>query len=88
MAKTPTEIFRDFETDGVPSSGPHSPIKADVRDLLNEIASGYLPQLTIFDGITAPSTISGRATIYVDAADGDLKIKYANGTVKTIVVDT
>jgi hypothetical protein len=40
------------------------------------------------DGVTAPSTVSGRAQIYVDTADGDLKVKFGDGTVKTIVVDT
>jgi hypothetical protein len=39
------------------------------------------------DGITAPNTISGFAQIYVDSADGDLKIKFGDGTVKTIVTD-
>lgn len=42
----------------------------------------------IKDGITAPSTVSGMAVIYVDTADGDLKVKFGDGTVKTIVVDT
>jgi hypothetical protein len=40
------------------------------------------------DGITAPSTITGIAQLYVDTADGDLKIKFGDGTVKTIVTDT
>lgn len=44
--------------------------------------------LGIVDGITAPSTVSGVAQIYVDTSDGDLKIKFGDGTVKTIVVDT
>ena len=42
----------------------------------------------IKDGITAPTEVSGYAAIYVDTADGDLKIKFGDGTVKTIVVDT
>lgn len=42
----------------------------------------------IADGITAPGTVAGMAQIYVDTADGDLKIKFGDGTVKTIVVDT
>ncbi len=37
MVKTPDEIWRDFETDGVPSSGPHAPIKADIREYLNSM---------------------------------------------------
>lgn len=44
--------------------------------------------LLIKDAISAPSTTSGYATIYVDSADGDLKVKFGDGTVKTIVVDT
>lgn len=40
------------------------------------------------DGITEPAEISGVAQIYVDAADGDLKVIFGDGTVKTIVVDT
>ncbi len=43
--------------------------------------------LAVTDGITAPSTISGQAIIYVDSADGDLKVKFGDGTVKTIVTD-
>lgn len=42
----------------------------------------------IRDGITAPSAITDFASIYVDVADGDLKVKFADGTVKTIATDT
>lgn len=44
--------------------------------------------LWIGDGITAPTTTANFAAIYVDVADGDLKIKFGDGTVKTIVIDT
>ena len=44
--------------------------------------------LVLKDGVTAPSTFAGQAAIYVDSADGDLKIKFSDGTVKTIVTDT
>lgn len=40
------------------------------------------------DGVTAPTASVGYAKIYVDTADGDLKIIFGDGTVKTIVVDT
>lgn len=43
--------------------------------------------LQIADGITAPATQAGFAQIYVDTADGDLKVKFGDGTVKTIVTD-
>lgn len=44
--------------------------------------------MCITDGVTAPATITGMAVIYVDTADGDLKVRFSDGTVKTIVVDT
>lgn len=33
-------LFRDFETNGVPGSGLHKPIKRDIRDTLKAIAEG------------------------------------------------
>lgn len=48
----------------------------------------YAYHLTVVDGMTPPGTITGMASIYVDSADGDLKIKFADGTVKTIATDT
>jgi hypothetical protein len=50
--------------------------------------SGSFTRLAIEDGITAPSTESGNAFIYVDSSDGDLKVKFGDGTVKTIVTDS
>lgn len=49
------------------------------------MAANYI---AITDGITTPSTVAGLGQIYIDTADGDLKIKFGDGTVKTIVVDT
>ena len=45
-------------------------------------------ELALKDGMTAPTASAGYAKIYVDSADGDLKIIFADSTVKTIVVDT
>lgn len=44
--------------------------------------------LEIKDGMTEPSATTGVAKIYVDSADGDLKVIFADGTVKTIVTDS
>jgi hypothetical protein len=43
--------------------------------------------LSLKDGVTAPSTSAGEASIYVDTADGDLKVKFGDGTEKLIVPD-
>lgn len=44
--------------------------------------------IAIKDGIAAPATSAGYAQIYVDTADGDLKVKFGDGTVKTLATDT
>jgi hypothetical protein len=44
--------------------------------------------MALKDGVTAPSATVGYAKIFVDTADGDLKIIFGDGTTKTIVVDT
>lgn len=54
----------------------------------NRFSNGFFQAFTLVDGITAPATITGHAVMYVDNADGDLKIKFGDGTVKTIVTDT
>ena len=47
-----------------------------------------MTELSLVDGVTQPNTELGWAQIFVDVADGDLKIVFGDGTVKTIVVDT
>jgi len=42
----------------------------------------------MLDGITEPTTVSGVTFIYTDVADGDLKVKFGDGTTKTISADT
>lgn len=44
-------------------------------------------ELLLIDGITAPAAAAGRARIFIDSLDGDLKIIFADGVVKTIVTD-
>ena len=46
-----------------------------------------MTELSLVDGVTQPNTELGWAQIFVDVADGDLKIVFGDGTVKTIVVD-
>jgi hypothetical protein len=44
--------------------------------------------LGLTDNATAPATIPGIASLFVDVADGDLKVRFGDGAIKTIVVDT
>lgn len=46
---------------------------------------GAAGELCIIDGITEPATLANFAQFYVDVADGSVKIKYGDGTVKTFV---
>lgn len=52
------------------------------------ISRSHRNMLILDDGTTAPSATSGVAKLYVDAADGDLKIKFGDGTTKTIATDS
>lgn len=46
-------------------------------------------RLLLIDGVSVPATpANNHAVIFIDSADGDLKIKFGDGTVKTIVTDT
>lgn len=44
--------------------------------------------IAVADGIAAPSATVGVAKLFVDTADGDLKVIFGDGTVKTIMTDT
>jgi hypothetical protein len=68
-----------------PSSGSDTDVQTQLREIASTAKTNIL-QLT--DGVTAPSTVSGNASIYIDSSDGDLKIKFGDGTVKTISTDT
>lgn len=67
----------------VPDKSENSPANGAEQ----HIPSGSKTALTIADGVTAPTAVEGYAQLYVDAADGDLKIIFGDGTVKTIVAD-
>lgn len=55
---------------------------------LDELGFMYGTALAVTDGITAPAATTGKAKIYVDVADGDLKVIFSDGVIKTIVTDT
>lgn len=60
---------------------------AAVNNAVNEAIKVPKDRLELTDGVTVPVTTGGRALIYVDSTDGDLKIKFSDGTVKTIITD-
>jgi hypothetical protein len=76
-AESQTANLAEFKNDGGTTLSSVS--AAGVADI---------PHLSITDGVTAPTNVAGKALIYVDTADGDLKVKFADGTVKTLAADT
>jgi len=57
----------------------------------NVSVGGYLrssQDIQLSDGMSAPSAEVGRAKIYVDVSDGDLKVIFGDGTIKTLATDT
>jgi len=86
-------IFRPDQTSlwTMKANGDFYPNNDDAEQLgrnTNRMNRVYTNSVQLIDGVTAPGTISGHASLYVDTADGDLKIKFGDGTVKTIVTDT
>jgi len=56
--------------------------------------NGYLSRnlpvqrLTLLDGLPAPTATSGKASLFIDSADGSLKVMFASGIVKTLALDS
>jgi hypothetical protein len=44
--------------------------------------------IALADGITAPAAVAGQAILFVDSADGDLKVRFGDGLIKAIAFDT
>lgn len=57
MTLTASEVYRDFVTDGVPSSGAWKPLKKDIRNLLTAMSNGDADG--IYDFIPASNVGAG-----------------------------
>jgi hypothetical protein len=81
-----------FQFGGTTSSFPALKRNTDQLEARLADDSNYTPfvaqRFSMVDGVTEPAATVGQAKLYVDAADGDLKVKFGDGTVKTIVTDT
>lgn len=86
-----TNLLRFTTSGSMVSGGNHLPSADNVRSSGSSTARWSqmaAMKMLLADGIAEPATVAGNAQIYVDTADGDLKIKFGDGTVKTIVIDT
>lgn len=68
--------------------GPVAATNMDLGSSTLPMRDMYGRNLYVTDGVTAPSAVAGFAVIYVDTADGDLKIRFGDGVIKTIMTDT
>lgn len=69
---TVNQVFRDFEIDGVPSSGAHKPLKTEIRELLSAIVTGgsnglydFVPASNV--GAGTPNAIQAMTAIAIPA---------------------
>lgn len=60
----------------------------DPDPVAGSIGASVVGGYQMSDGVTEPAISPGRASLYVDTSDGDLKIKFGDGTIKTISTDT
>ena len=74
---------------------PTSPIESTVAVTTigseyswDKLGNIFCNTTAIEGGITAPSSIAGRVILYVDTADGSLKVIFGNGTVKTLATNS
>ncbi len=68
-----------------PDGGNH---RKRIVETLNAILRGEWNPIPLADGIEEPSDSPTSAQLYIDTADGDLKIKFADGYVATIAADS
>jgi|GEM_PF-5000887 len=75
MALTAQEVWRDYKTDGVPSSGAHDPKKSNIRQLLGQYEQ-------IIDAFT-----SNGGLIYSSKASMDADLAHAANSMAWVVGD-
>lgn len=75
--------IKSFTGSGL-SKGLISGVILKTWDIKNELTNNLL---SLEDGIDDPIAEAGKAKMYIDASDGNLKIIFGDGVVKTIVVD-
>jgi hypothetical protein len=74
ILSTASSAFRDYNTDGVPASGAHNPVKREIRNLFS-----------IVDQLSVSSTGGGAA--FTTKAQADANLAYAALSMASVVAD-
>lgn len=88
VAKLNIQSNEFIDTINNAGSGRVDMIKVNASDLVEAGTAVVMPHLALTDGVTAPTSTAGLAQIYVDSADGDLKIRFGDGFTATIQTDS
>lgn len=83
-------VFRNFQYDAVnlqpyPFAGWQRNFSNSTTTNVGEANGANV--LALYDGVSTPATVPTTAQLYVDTADGDLKVRFGDGVIKTIVTD-
>jgi hypothetical protein len=81
FSKLFSEIWRDYVTDGVPASGAHAPIKADIRSWGLEVESVVTASAMTLAEMSEPATPASGFTILYADTNGLPVIKRDDGSV-------
>lgn len=76
-------------TSGIPMTTNPGSLTASNRARSQAVSAGgaLSGKVSLVDGITAPTEVLGEGQIYIDSADGNLKIRFGDGTITTIATD-
>ena len=83
-----THNINRWKITGAGQFAPYTDLNYNLGTSTLRLSNIYTKKISLIDGITAPSATADNAQIFVDIADGDLKVVFGDGTIKTIIVDT
>ena len=87
-AATEAAVEKQLSRDGTSPNQMEADLDMNSYNITNVGNISNSSTIQIDDGVSAPDAVVGKALIYVDSADGDLKVKFGDGTVATIATDT
>jgi len=94
MSVSYTYPIFDIRRDAFPADASGQRMFAELQNFtqrLNEFMIEFVQmqeRIRLLDGVNPPADNVGSTYIYVDETGGDLKVKFGDGTIKTLATDT